>query len=109
MAKRVTFPSFSCVVAPGCPLSDGGSPITCHVIEIKGGEEEWNVVGIVADPRSFEVPSNTSDSAGNGSKEESSSSAPIPLVLTHTIGILQPGTQYTFRVRCRNSLGVRVE
>ena len=100
-------PSCPLSVVPGCPLSDGGSPITCHAIEVKGGEDEWNVVAIVADPRSFLVPNSTSDASG-GSTEESRSSAPAPLILTHTIANLMPGTQYTFRVRCRNSLGVRV-
>lgn len=86
-----TSPIFVCLVSP---QSDGGSAITSHAVEVKSSTGEWNVVGIEADPSSFESLSSSSVNL---------QASP----LSYTVANLLTGTQYAFRVRCRNSIGVR--
>lgn len=74
------------LVRAGRPSSDGGSEVTCYEVQCRRQEGEWVAAGTVAEPHSF------------------SSSAVSSL--TYTLTHLTPGTEYTARVGCRNTVGV---
>lgn len=79
----------SAVISWGRPTADGGSAVTSYDIQQRQAEEGgWETTGTVAEQLSFSTPPSSKPS------------------LTHTLTYLTPGTEYSVRICCRNSVGL---